>query len=208
MSLRLLVVRHGETEYSRGRRFAGSRDVPLTAAGRRQAEAVAQALAGVAATAVHSSPQARALATAEIVAAPHGLTVTVEPDFREMAFGGWEGMSRDEVATRFPDGYRLWRESPERAVPPGGETLDAVARRVARALAALRGRHPEGTVILVTHAVVVRLLVLGALGLGPERLWSVDATPAGISELEYRDDWVTVHRINTLTHLAAEAAAP
>jgi len=62
-------------------------------------------------------------------------------------------------------------------------------------------RHRGQTVILVSHAIVTRLIVLGALGLGPERLWSVDASPAGISEIEYTDDWATVHRMNTLAHL-------
>ena len=55
--------------------------------------------------------------------------------------------------------------------------------------------------MLVTHAIVIRLIVLGALGLDPDRLWSVDASPGGLSEIEYRPGWVTVHRMNTLSHL-------
>ena len=70
----------------------------------------------------------------------------------------------------------------------------------------LRAAHDGQAVVLVTHAVVIRLIVLDALGLGPARLWSVDSSPAGITELEYRDDWVTVHRMNTLAHLTPEAA--
>ena len=62
-------------------------------------------------------------------------------------------------------------------------------------------RHRGQTAILVSHAIVLRLIVLAALGLGPERLWSVDASPAGITEIEYQGDWATVHRMNTLTHL-------
>jgi hypothetical protein len=65
----------------------------------------------------------------------------------------------------------------------------------------------QETVVLVSHAIVTRLLVLSALGLGADRLWSVDASPAGISEIEYRDDWVTVHRVNTLAHLELPAVA-
>jgi broad specificity phosphatase PhoE len=62
-------------------------------------------------------------------------------------------------------------------------------------------RHPGQAVILVSHAIVTRLIVLAALGLAPERLWSVDASPAGITEIEYQDGWATVHRMNTLAHL-------
>lgn len=205
MSLRLFVIQHGATEWSRDRRFGGWRDIPLSPEGHRQCEAAAQALAGVGPTAVWASPLGRARASAEIIARPHGLRVEVDEAFREMGFGAWEGLTRREVAERFPREYEVWRATPERFAAPEGEALAAVAARVARGLAALRAAHPGGTVLLVTHAIVSRLIVLDALGLGPERLWSVDAAPAGISELEYRDDWVTVHRMNTLAHLNGDA---
>ena len=206
MSLRVFVVRHAESEYSRDRRFTGWRDVPLSVDGRRQCAALADALRGRGAQAIYASPLQRARVTAEAIAAPYGLAVRTDVAFREMGFGDWEGMAVDEVAARFPEDFARWRSAPERFQRPGGETLAEVARRVARGRDALRAAHPDGTLILVTHAVVARLLVLDALGLGPERLWVVDATAAGISELEYREDWVTVHRMNTLTHLATNGA--
>lgn len=202
MSLRVFVVRHAESEYSRERRFTGWRDVPLSAEGRRQCAALAGALGGSGAQAVYASPLLRARATAEAIAGPSGLAVQTDEAFREMGFGDWEGVAVDEAAARFPEDYALWRSAPERFHRPGGETLAEVAGRVARGRDALRAAHPDGTLILVTHAIVARLLVLDALGLGPERLWAVDATLAGISELEYHEDWVTVHRMNTLAHLA------
>jgi broad specificity phosphatase PhoE len=205
MALRLFVLRHGETAWSRERRFSGARDVSLTADGRRQCEAAAAALASVPLAAVYASQLERARVTAEIVAKPHRLEVIVDPAFAEMGFGEWEGATRDEVAARHPEAWDAWRVTPDRVVIPGGERLTAVAERVARGLEALRAEHDGGEpVVLVTHAIVVRLLVLGALGLGPDRLWSVDASPAGISELEYRDDWVTVHRVNNQAHLEQE----
>ena len=202
MALRLFVVRHGETAWTRERRYTGGRDIGLSEAGRRQCEAVARTLASSVPAAVYASPLERARASAEIVAKPHPLAVEVEGAFREMAFGDWEGLTRQEVAARFPDDYECWRTTPARFRRPGAEALGAVAARVDEGLAELRAAHEGATVILVTHAVVVRLIVLAALGLGPERLWTVDATPAGISELEYRDDWVTLHRMNTVSHLA------
>ena len=85
--LRLFVIRHGETAWSRGRRFAGSRDIPLAEEGLRQCEAVAAALAGKVVTAVYASPLERARASAEVIARPLRLDVQIEPAFREMAFG-------------------------------------------------------------------------------------------------------------------------
>ena len=197
----LFAVRHGATEYSRERRFTGSRDVPLTTDGRLQAEAVAHALSGNAVAAVYTSPLERARMCAELVAKPHRLEPRVVPELSEMAFGAWEGLSRDELAARFPRDAEAWRTTPERVTPLGGESLGAVAARVRIVLDRLIAAHAGEAAIVVTHAIVMRLIVLAALGLGPERLWSVDASPAGITEIEYVGDWATVHRMNTLAHL-------
>jgi broad specificity phosphatase PhoE len=204
-ALRLLAVRHGETAWSRERRFAGARDVPLTERGRRQSEALATALAETALAAVYASPLERACATAEAIAKAHRVEVRVEPEFREMAFGAWEGLTWEELP---PDAIETWRQAPDRIVPPGGEPLGAVASRVAAATTRLREAHAGDTVVLVSHAIVIRLLVLAALGLGPERLWSVDASPAGLTEIEYEGGWTTVHRMNTLAHLDALETTP
>ncbi|HEV8643895.1 MAG TPA: histidine phosphatase family protein [Methylomirabilota bacterium] len=206
MSLRVFVVRHGATDWSRERRFAGWRDVPLSDEGRRQCEAVAQALAATAAAAVYASPLERTRGSAEVIAKPHRLSVQLADAFREMGFGTWEGLTRPEVAARFPSEWDAWCAPPASFTPPGGEALGAVAERVAGGLEDLKSDHDGETVILVTHAVVARLIVLAAIGLGPERLWSIDASPGGISELEYRPDWVTVHRMNTVAHLSGTGA--
>ena len=199
--VKLFAVRHGETDSSRERRFTGGRDVPLSPHGRRQCEAVARALEGVFLGAVYASPLERARASAEIIAAPHKLPIRPAPPFSEMTFGEWEGLTRAEVAVRYPELYERWRATPSAVVPPGGETVEAVAARVSPALSALLEEHQGQSVVLVSHAIVIRLLVLAALGLGPDRLWSVDASPGGITEIEYQDGWITVHRMNTLVHL-------
>jgi broad specificity phosphatase PhoE len=205
MELRLLAIRHGATAYSQERRYAGSHDIPLSPEGRRQCSALAQALGPLHAAAIYASPLVRARESAAPIAAHQGIEVTLESDFREMCFGDWEGLTRDEVERRFPEDYTVWLTAPERFARPGSEPLSAVAERVTRAVAELRATHVGETVILVSHGVVTRLIVLAALGLGPERLWSVDASPAGISEIEYRDDWATVHRVNTIAHLEDDA---
>src|SRR5438552_11351850 len=182
--LRLFVVRHGETAWSRERRFAGSRDVALEPEGLRQCEAVARALASQVVAAVYASPLERARASAELIAKPHRLPVEIDPAFGEMAFGEWEGLTREEVAARFPAAYEEWRHAPHLVRIAGGETLSQVAERARGAVQALAATHTGETIVLVTHAIVTRLIVLDALGLGPERLWTVDATPAGITEIE------------------------
>ena len=201
--MKLFVVRHGETAWSRERRFTGACDIPLAAEGAAQAEAVARAFASEQLAALYASPLDRTRTTADIIAKPHRLTVQVDPDLREMAFGRWEGRLRADVARDEPELWRTWREAPATLTSHGGETVADVAARVNAFVARVGERHGGGSVVVVTHAVVIRLLVLGALGLGPERLWSVDASPAGITELELGAEWSTVHRMNTLSHLGA-----
>src|SRR5262245_22335012 len=201
MSVRLIVIRHGETDWTRDGRYAGSRDIPLNARGLRQSEATAAAVAPRSLAAVYASPLERARMSAEIIAKPHRLEVTTRAAFREMSFGSWEGLTRDEVAVAFPDLYRTWGSAPHLLALPGGEALAEVHARVQEGLAELRGEREGQTVVLVAHGVVIRMLVLDALGLGPERLWSLETSTAGITELEYDGDWATIHRMNTLVHL-------
>jgi probable phosphoglycerate mutase len=203
----LFVLRHGETESSRARQVTGGRDVALTSTGQRQAEAAAATLATTGLQAVYTSPLERTRTMAEIIAKASRAPVHVDARFAEMRFGEWEGCTYTEVRTRFADLYGRWRVSPHEVTPPGGEPLAAVSVRVTEGVAALRDAHPEGTVALVTHAIVVRLIVLAALGLDADRLWSVDASPGGLTEIEYRPDWVTVHRMNTRSHLEGLAEA-
>jgi broad specificity phosphatase PhoE len=204
--MRLFALRHGETAWTRERRFSGSHDLSLTPQGERQAQALADALAAERVAAVYASPLERTLRTAEIIARAQRLSVILEPDLREMAFGDWEGLTRDEVEARWPELFGVWRTAPERAVPARGEGLLEVAGRAAKALQQIRDYHAEGTVVVVSHAIVLRLIVLEALGLGPERLWSLDASPAGLTEIEYQPGWATVHRMNTLAHLRGLAS--
>jgi len=209
--VRLFAIRHGETEYVRERRYAGVRDVPLSPRGLRQCEAVGRALVGAFVGSVYASPLERARASAAPIATLHKLTVRPAPAFREMDFGAWAGLTGAEVAVRFPTESQAWTADPRSVRPGGGETLDEVAARVSSGLTELLAEHEGETVVIVSHAIVTRLIVLGALGLGPERLRSVDASPAGITEIEYQDGWATVHRMNTLAHLDGmddEGSAP
>jgi broad specificity phosphatase PhoE len=201
MSFRVILVRHGETAWNRERRFQGRQDVPLSAEGRLQAEAVAHTLASEVPAAVYASPLARARDTALILAEPHRLSVTTAPAFIELGFGAWEGLTVAEVQRTFPDLYARWRTEPHTVCFLGGEDLAAAGARMRAGLDELAALYAGQTIILVTHGVIVRLIVLDALGLTPDRLWVVAAEPGGITEIEYGTGWATVHRMNIRQHL-------
>ncbi|MBI4610844.1 MAG: histidine phosphatase family protein [Candidatus Rokubacteria bacterium] len=201
MGLRLVVLRHGSTQWNRERRYQGCVDTPLSEDGQAQAEAAAVALADRQLAAVYASPLARSRETAGVIAARHRLSVLEAPAFKEICLGVWEGHTVSEVRARFPELYAAWRDHPHTLTLPEGESLAQVRERVVEGLDGLRSAHDGETVCLVSHGVAIRLLILEALGLSPERLWSIRVDAAGISELEYRDGWATVHRMNLVSHL-------
>src|SRR2546427_3883417 len=150
MSFRLIVVRHAETDWTRDGRYAGARDIPLNAVGLRQCQATPAALAERAVAAIYATPLERARMSAEIIAKPHRLEVAIEAAFREMTFGAWEGMTREEVAAAFPELCRLWGETPHLVEVPGGETLAQGRGRGVEGVAQGRAAPEGGTAGLVT----------------------------------------------------------
>ncbi|HTY79455.1 MAG TPA: histidine phosphatase family protein [Candidatus Bathyarchaeia archaeon] len=201
MALRLLLLRHGETAWNRERRYQGWTDTPLSATGVQQAEAAARELKEHAFAAVYASPLRRARDTAAVIARPHGLEVETDPAFRELGFGEWEGLTLDEARSRDTALYQNWARTPHLVSPPGAETLAQARERVLAGLERLRAGHKDDVVCLVAHGIPVRIMILEALGLGLDRIWSLHSAPTGISELEFRDDWTALHRMNTLVHL-------
>lgn len=200
MSLSLFLLRHGETSWNRESRYQGCKDIPLSQTGVVQAEEAARALAGRPLAAVYSSPLSRARQTAEAIAAPHGLRARADAAFREICHGRWEGLTTDEVRASFPDLYAQWRRAPETVTMPDGESILEVKKRVLEGLASLRASHDGEHICLVAHGAPVRLLILEALGMPPERLWAFVCPPAGLSEIEFNSDGAILRRLNALSH--------
>ena len=160
----LILARHGETDWNRENRFRGHADPPLNDLGRRQSEELAATLEGGEIARVYTSPLRRAAETAEIVARRLGLDVESVEGLREIDVGAWSGLTREEVAARFPDEYALWLERAPDGFE-GGETYDELAARVLPALRGLADRHPAETVLVVTHGGPSRVAQAYAAGI-------------------------------------------
>jgi broad specificity phosphatase PhoE len=160
----LILLRHGETEWSKAGRHTGRTDIPLTAGGEKAAAALAPMLARRDIVAVFSSPAQRAIRTAELA----GLTgVKQDPDLWEWDYGGYEGLTTAQVKEQRP-GWDLWRDGviPGDAAHPG-ETVQQVGERVDRVLARALPLLAGGDVALVAHAHVLRVLTARYLRLEP-----------------------------------------
>ncbi|MFJ6522648.1 bifunctional RNase H/acid phosphatase [Streptomyces filamentosus] len=200
-----VLLRHGETALTPEKCFSGSggSDPELSEAGRRQAAAVADALAARG-TVQHvvSSPLARCRQTAEAVAARLGLDVVVEPGLRETDFGAWEGLTFAEVRARYPEDMDAWLASPKAAPTGGGESFATVTRRVAAARDRLAAAHAGRTVLLVSHVTPIKTLVRLALGAPPESLFKMELSAASLSAVAYYADGnASVRLLNDTSHL-------
>jgi phosphoserine phosphatase len=157
----LLLARHGETDWNRDHRWQGFTGPPLNETGRRQARELAARLDDV--DAIYSSDTERARETAEIVAAQLGVSVTQDPRLREVNFGEWEGLTRQEINERYEDAFTRW-DACELPQPTGGESDAAMAARVLEALAEIAGRHGDGRVLVVTSGGPIRAVQAQAGG--------------------------------------------
>ncbi|MFF5634610.1 bifunctional RNase H/acid phosphatase [Streptomyces sp. NPDC012825] len=200
-----VLLRHGETALTPEKRFSGSggSDPELSAAGLRQAEAVAAALAARGTIQeIVSSPLTRCRQTAAAVAARLGLDVRIEQGLRETDFGAWEGLTFGEVRERYPEDLDAWLASPKAAPTGGGESFATVARRVAKARDRLTAAHAGRTVLLVTHVTPIKTLVRLALGAPPESLFRMELSAASISAVAYYADGnASVRLLNDTSHL-------
>ncbi|MGH2778511.1 MAG: histidine phosphatase family protein [Actinomycetota bacterium] len=158
---RIFLVRHGETEWNATRRAQGQADIPLNDAGRSQASAAAAQLDGVELSAVYSSDLSRAVDTARPIAEARGLSVEIDPAFREIDQGEWEGLVTEEIHRRWPD---LWGPARHWSQRPGGESPEQVQKRALEGLARVVERHPRGQVAVVSHGGTIRWLAAHALG--------------------------------------------
>ncbi|MFJ9648641.1 bifunctional RNase H/acid phosphatase [Streptomyces sp. NPDC101206] len=200
-----VLLRHGETALTPQKRFSGSggSDPELSPAGRRQAHAVAEALAarGTIQTVI-SSPLRRCRETAQAVADRLGLGVTVEQGLREVDFGAWEGLTFAEVQERFPEDLQAWLDSPKAAPTGGGESFAAATRRISATRDRLLAAHAGRTVLLVTHVTPVKILVRLALGAPPESLFRMELSAASLTAVAYYADGnASLRLLNDTSHL-------
>ena len=185
---RIIVVRHGETAWSREKRHTGRSDIPLTAEGREQARALVAQLAGLDFAAVLVSPLQRARETCEL--AGFAERAVVEPDLIEWDYGEYEGMTSSEIEQRRP-GWTLFGDG-----VIGGETIGDVAARAERVIA--RVRAVEGDVLLFGHGHQLRILTALWLAFPAAAAQHLQLATASPSTLGFEHDWTALLSWNGL----------
>lgn len=181
----IILARHGETQWNAGEIFRGRADVELNETGKTQARLAGEYLSGDGIAAVYSSPLKRALETARAIAVYHRVEVVTDDRLNDLDFGEWEGLTVPDVKARYGDLFAVWERRPESVRLPGGETLDDVRQRALDVVHEVAHSH-SGTVVIVTHRVVFKVLVCVLLGLDNSHFWDVLVDTCGLTTFQHR----------------------
>lgn len=165
---RVILVRHGQTEWNDGARFQGHLDSPLTPVGEAQAASIGRRIAGEKIAALYSSDLGRARQTADLIAVSVKLSIQLEERLRERSLGVFEGLTRDEVAARFPEEMRLYYTRDPHYVVPDGQSATQHFELGRSCLDELAARHPGESIVAVTHGGLVQGMFRFVTGLGFE----------------------------------------
>ncbi len=184
---RLLLVRHGETDWNRQGRFQGQIDIPLNATGHGQAAAVRGFLAGVPLQRAYSSSMARPRQTAEAILGDHpGVPLVTTKGLVEIGHGLWEGRLESEIAQGWPQLLEDWKRTPQTVQMPEGETILQVRDRSLGAWRTIvRSLGAEETALVVAHDAVNKVILCDLLGLTAADIWSVKQGNGGVTVIDY-----------------------
>ena len=206
MTLRLFLLRHGQTATSRENLFCGRRlNVQLTPEGVAMAKAFADAYRQMPWTAIYSSPLDRALTTANELARVVGLPVEQRDGLEELDYGEWDGSSTDAVEKKYHDDYERWVADPAWNPPTGGETAVALAQRATRVIEEIDATCSDGNVLVVSHKATIRVALCALLGVDVGRFrYRFGCPVASLSIIEFGAHGPLAAAVADRSHLTAE----
>lgn len=200
---RLILIRHGQSLANAQELFAGHSDFDLSDFGKQQARLAASYLLKTEMIdAIYASDLLRAYHTATPIGEAFDLPVIRDPGFREIYAGEWESLSFSEIATRYADAFSVWKNDYSNARPVGGESTEEVYRRVVPHLKELARKHEGGTVLVASHATVIRAIEACARGYAATETGKVSfCYNASINFYSYENDTILPLRSNVIEHL-------
>jgi len=203
----IMLIRHGETEWNVAEVFRGRIDIELNETGVKQAELLAAHLSEIKIEAIYSSPLKRALKTAEIIARYHKLDVNTTPGLLDLDYGKWQGLAHQEVKDKYKELYATWLDHPEQVRMPEGESLNDVRERAMGVVNDIIARH-RGTVVLVSHRVVNKVLICALLGLDNSHFWRIKQDTCGTTIFTYERGQFILTKHNDTSYLKPLGKTP
>lgn len=200
-TLKLIAIRHGETEWNTQNRVMGQLDSPLTPQGIQQAHAIAARLSKQAFHALYSSDLGRAMRTAEIIASVCGKPVTCDTGLRERNMGIFQGLTVEEMHKKFPNERRDYEHIGFEYVVPQGESAKQRTERSLNVMTAIAERHPDEIIVVVTHGGFLMGFFESVLGMTPGNGWRFKRSNASYSVFEYTNSRWSLDVWNDVSHL-------
>jgi broad specificity phosphatase PhoE len=179
MSLKLYLLRHGETAYSKTGSYCGELDTELTPEGAQMAQQFARTYGTLPWAAVYVSPMKRTVATAKPLCDALRLEMQLRDGLKEIRYGKWEDQTPDYVKKHYPDDYLRWLAEPAWNPPTGGETGVEIASRSALVIREIQEKHGDGNVLVVSHKATIRIILCSLLGIDLGRYRDRIDAPAG-----------------------------
>lgn len=198
--MKLILVRHGETQRNREGLIQGISDLPLNEKGRKQAEALGRALAKERIDAIYSSPLKRALETARAIARFHRLGVRKDEGLREMDVGELDGLSYSELMARYPEFMKKWMEDVSELKMPGGEYIYQLQERVWASIQRMVARHPQEVVVAATHNFAIQSIICKTLDAKLDNFRRVRQDVGAFSVLEFGETGPLLLSLNERCH--------
>ena len=199
MSTKVILIRHGETDWSYQKRYCGFTDIDLNEKGRQQARELLKRLSKEKIHKVYSSDMKRTLQFAEIVF--KDVPVKEMVNLREMNFGIFEGLIYKDIMEKYPQIYGKWLERPLDIAIPQGESLNSMARRVRKALRRILSHNRNKIVAVFTHAGPIRVILCDILKVDLKEIWQIEQELASISIIEFVEGRGKVHLLNDISYL-------
>jgi len=201
---RLLLVRHGHTKLNSGQRFWGKTDVALSDKGIQEAEKLRDRLATEKINATYASNLSRARLTAEIIASRHNVKINSHAELNEISFGWLEGLTFEEIGKLHPELAEVLSKWSVKPKFPGGESLDDLNDRVQKFLEQLRKHKPKETILIVSHAGTLRLIICNLLAIGLEHWRHIRLDLASLSIIETYPEGAILSLLNDVSHLKSQ----
>lgn len=201
--VKIVLIRHGQTEWNITGRYQGQSDVELSAEGKEQAKQLADNFPYDKVDVVYASPLKRAMFTAEAVAKKFNLEVISEEAFKEINFGDWEGLRYTEIQERWPKEYELLFNGADVLQIPGGESFPILQQRAMKKIEEIAGdaKNEGKTIAVVAHGAIIRAILTAVLGMNLKYVWRMRQDNTAVNLIRYDGDMVNVELLNSTFHL-------
>ncbi len=198
--VKIILIRHCETDWNSGNRYLGWEDVPLNNAGRNRAKLLAGQLKGENIEKIYSSNLSRAYETAGIISKFHSLEVVRIPELNEINFGDWEGLTFNEIEAKYKEKAKEYMSDPLNFRFPNGETLREFNKRVLSALDPILKKN-SGRILIVAHGGTNRVIIGRALNLLLKEHWRIKQDVGCVNVIDFFEDTAIVSLMNCTKNL-------